>query len=593
MIPSRSRRCRSAVLLAAALTAGLVAGPVLVPAAARADAAQAARLVQDANRKIRQHDVAGALKLLEQAVVEDPANVDAHIRLQDVKRDAVGVGPLLAQYKGAADAKPDSPVAQYLATRLLPPAEALAAFERQITQFRDSPWPCAGKARSLELLGRFNEAIATHAEAVARAGAEGVRFEARRAYGYEQSKNWQLAAETWKAVIAKAPADLSAHLGLTEALRQSGSFEESLVALDAAAKVGASEPEVAYRRGLVHMDAHRWDKAVEAFESALQLDRGMLEALCAACDASVRRARATAEAEKRDATAKDFDAAIAFGERASVSFPEAPYAHFVLAAALEAAGWVDDQNWERAAKEYEETLARLPIPGPDKVRALTAKAFVLIHLEQFDSAIDAAQRAIDMDKTAMAAWGHAGYALCAQGKQQDAINRFYKPGLKVDPKCAALNHDLGVALWELKKPNEAKKPLEDARTAEPDVGRYRQTLGELYYELKRYKEACTELHEATELMPREIEAWRSYGRAAYSAKSWDECCRAYEKVCEFDPKTKDEHLYLAAVYAEQKKDLAKAKEHALKFRENGGSDPNLDDWLNQLLGGGAPAGGGD
>jgi tetratricopeptide (TPR) repeat protein len=339
------------------------------------------------------------------------------------------------------------------------------------------------------------------------------------------------------------------------------------------------------------VDAERWDKALESFDAALALDRGMLEALCAASDAAVKQGRAKAEAEKRDVEEKDFDKAIVYGDRAVVCQPDAPHPHFVLAAAHEAAGWANAEHYDVAITEYQAAIDRLPIPGPDKVRALTAKAYVLIEKELFDQAIETAQKAIDIDKNCLAAYGHAAFALSAQGKPQDAINRFLKPGLKVDPKNARLNHDLGVAYWELKKPNDARKPLEDARTAEPNNGRYRHTLGELYYELKRYKEATTELLVATERLPREIEVWRSYGRACYSAKSWDECVRAYEKVCEMDDKTVKEHLYLAAVYADQKKDKEKAKQHVLKFRENGGSDPNLDDWMNQLLGTDPAAGG--
>ncbi|MCE9637429.1 MAG: tetratricopeptide repeat protein [Planctomycetes bacterium] len=587
--PTSSRRRTRLIGLAFAGAAAVLGG--LAPIGSRSPldfrafaSAESSRLVAEANRKIRQQDPSGAIKLLEQAIAADPQDIDAHIRYQDVAKAALGAGPLRRKYDEAATAKPDDAVAQFLAARLLPAADAVDAFDKQTLKFKDSPWPCAGKARALEDQGKFADAAQSHGDAIKRAGeAAGVRFLAYRAYGLEQGSQWALAVEAWRAVLAKSPSDLSAHFGVVEALRKNGAIDDAMLALDAAAKVGASEPEVAYRRGLIEFDAGHSEKAVAAFDAALAIDRGMLEALCAACDASLQLARDKADQEKRDLTDKDFEKAISYGDRAAVSTPESPYAHFVLGAAHEAAAETNADHLDTALKEYDEALNRLPIPGPEKVRALTAKAYILLQKADWDPALDTAQKAIDIDKSCLVAYGHAGHALAAQNKQLDAINKYYKAGLKIDPKCARLLHDMGVALWELKKPNDAKKPLEDARTYDAKNGRYRLSLGELYYELKRNKEATVELLEATELLPRNVDAWRSYGRACYAAKTWDECTRAYEKVVALDADATDEYLYLAVVYADQLGNKDKAREHVKKFREKGGQDPNLDDWMNQLL----------
>jgi len=581
--PAVALRRRAAPLaLGAALLAGaLLPAPAAAPAYAEGNSAQ---LVEDANRKVRQRDTKGAIQLLELAIQADPTNVDAHIRYQDVARDAVGVAALRQKYADAAKAKPDDPVAQFLATRLLDPSKAAETYEQLLSKSKASPWLWAGRARALEEMGRWTDATAAHAEAVNRAGDGGLRFVAYRAYCYERGSQWTLAAEAWNQVIAKSPKDLSARLGLAEALRRNGDYDDSLAALEAASKAGVADPEIAYRRALVQVDQKNWDKALESFEAALAGDRGMLEALCGACEAAIRKGKAAVVKEQRAPEEKDFDPAVSYGDRAVIAWPDSPYAHFVLGAAHEAAIETNpDGHIELALREYDAALERLPIPGPEKVRALTAKAFIQLQKAEWSSALETAQRAIDIDPACVTAYGHAAHALCADGKQQEAIAKYYKPGLKADPKCARLLHDMGIALWELGKVNDAKKALEDARTIDPKSGRYRLSIGELYYALKRYKDSVAELFEATELLPRDRWAWGSYARACYAAKYWAECVTAYEKVTQLDPDCVDEWLYIAVVASDQLKDKDKAKKAVMKFKEKGGSDPNLDDWINQLL----------
>lgn len=589
---------RSAIVFAA--LAGAVAAPLL--SAALRDAPDgtfgsalfgfapcvaaeggASNLVAEARRKVRQHDVTGAVKLLEQAIAADPANADAHMLYQDVSRQAVGLGPLAAEYKKRLSAAPQDPLVAFLAARLLPPEEALADYDKQTQKFPGSAWGYAGKARALEDLGRHADALAAHDLAIERAGPDAPRFLAYRAYGFERAGKFEAAIEAWKAVIAKAPADASARYGLGDALRIAGLHDEALVVLEEARKSASGDPEPPYRIALVHMDAGKWDEAVRAFEGALAADRGMLEALCGASEAVIHRARATAAAEKRDLAEKDLEPAVAWADKAVVAAPESAYAHFALGAAYEARGEINFDNYELALKEYDAALERLPIPGAPKVRALVARSYCLLRLGRWEEAADAAQKALDIDKSNAVAYGNGGHALAAQGKPQDAVTRFYKPGLKACPDDARLLHDYGVALREMKKPNDAKKPLEDARRLEPKNGTYRLTLGELYYELGRYKEAVAELFEATELLPRDPLAWRCYARACYAGKHWEEAATSYEKVIELAPDSVDEHLYCAVIYADQMKNKAKAKPHVEAFLKKGGSDPNLKDWLEQIL----------
>ena len=446
----------------------------------------------------------------------------------------------------------------------------------------------------LAAAGRHAEAAAAHDGAIALAGGDS-RFHAYHAWALERAAQWGPAADAWQRVVAAKPQDRAARLGFAECKRRAGYLADALVELDALAQQDGMDAEVRYRIGLVHADASRYDDALAAFDGALEIDKDLVPALCAASKAAMDRARAKAKAEKRELADTDLDPALAYAQRAAAADPEAPETHFVLGAVHEAAGETNVDRHEKALVEYDLSLERLPLPTPEKANVLVAKAFVLLRLARWDEVIAAADKAIAIDAKAGAAYAHAGDALVGKGAADEAVKKYYRPGLKASPDNARLHHALGLVLWGQGKEQDAKKELEAAVKLEPKSGRWHLSLGELYYLLGEFKKAGTELFEATELMQDDPVAWSAYGCACTSLKDYEQAAEAFEKVVAIleaggtdKPHPSgldsiDEHLYLAILYAERLKDVEKAKVHARKFREMGGTDQSLDDWMNRLL----------
>jgi len=289
-------------------------------------------------------------------------------------------------------------------------------------------------------------------------------------------------------------------------------------------------------------------------------------------------------------------------------------AHFAFASAHEAAGEIAQSHYETAEHEYDAALNLLVAPSPEKVRALVGRSFVLLRLQKWDQALQAADKALGIDEKCIAAYAHAGFALAAQGKQDDAIKNYYRKGLKFAPDDARLHHAIGVALWETVHANDAKKELEAAVKAEPKNARYRLTLGQLYYELKQYKQAGEQLVQVVDDRPNDVDCWRSYGRVCCASGDWPQAVESYEKICALleapkadpvppppggapapapapaagatsadDDLLKKAHLYLAIIFADHMKKRDKAKEHARKFVALGGSDQNLQSFIDDLL----------
>jgi tetratricopeptide (TPR) repeat protein len=292
---------------------------------------------------------------------------------------------------------------------------------------------------------------------------------------------------------------------------------------------------------------------------------------------------------------------------------DVPESHFAAAATHEAAGEDNATHYDTAKAEYDSALNLVPAPCPMRVRILCGKAYVCLRLAKWDEAIAAADKAIGIDDHCAAAYAHAGHALAAQGKQEEAIKKYYLPGLKIAPDDARLHHAYGVALWESSKEQPAKKELEAAVKCEPDNARYKLTLGQLYYDLKMYKQAGELLVKVVDARSNDLESWRTYGRVCCALKDWTQGVEAYETIIKLietakpaappapaagqpapnaanppappgnDDLLKKAHLYLAIIYQDDLKQRDKAKAHIKKFTELGGSEPNLQSWIDSLL----------
>ena len=596
-----------------------------------------APLVDAARRMLRQRDVPGALKSLEAAVKADSGDPDAQILYQDVLRRDQPAQALLAQYRAAVAAQPEEPLVAFLAARLLKPEDGRTEYSSQAQKFPDSAWPHAGRAAVMEALGKMKDAAAAHDAAIA-ANPREPWLRVAQARSFERAGQWVQAAEIWKLAVGLRPADRALVLGFGEALRRAGALDDAVLQLEAAAKLDPTDPEPPYRIGLARLDAVRYDDALKAFDTAIALDKGYVEPCCGAVRASIARASAAAAAAKRAMVEGDLAPAIAYGTKAVAADGASPAAHIALGNAEEAAAEIVLAHAANALREYEAALIVLPATNPERVRALVGKAYVLLLVGRPDDAIVAADMAIGQDAHAVAAYLTAGRALAKKGEHEAAIKKYYTPGLKAAPDDAKLRHARGIAYWDIAKLNDAKKDLEAAVLSEPRSGRFLLSAGELYYQLKMYPQASAALVAAADVRPYDPATWRALGRTCTSLKKWEDSAAAFEEVVrlveggppapgsppapgpagppapgnpqppaggptppapadpnapagsgnEAPPATEpkfatSEHLYLTVIYADHLDKKEEAKAHARKWLEQGGTNPNLDSWVQNLL----------
>lgn len=582
MTDTQTRRPRSRLihLVLGGALALLLAAPV---GTAHAADSPAKKLVDNAARKLREQDLSGAIALLEEALDTDPRNPDAHLLYQDVASDVLGVADLRTAYAEKAAAAPEDALFQYLSTRLLEPEDAANAFDRLIAKFRKSPWPLVGKARVLEEEGQIDAALKLHDEAIARATGE-TRFRAYQAFALERSGRWNAAVEAWTRVSTEWPKDLAAQIGLGEALRGAGRPDEAISAFSAAQKLSPVDPDPYYRMGLAHLDAERWDESLASLKRALAMDETMVPALCASSESLLKKAIAKSKETGALIDEGVLKEASTWAIKAVASNPDSAAAHFSLGAVYEALGEVDPDELETSLTEYDDALDLLPFPGPEKVRLLNARAYVLLRLARYDEALATVSKALDIEPDNVTAMVHGSHALNSQDKFKEAISQYLDPGLKIAKDEPRLVFGKGMTLWNMEAHSKALKFLEKAVELDPENGIYRLALGEIYYELKKNKQAGVELTKAIELRPMDSIAWTAYGRVCTSLKDWEYAVEAFEKVIELDEESVDEYLYLGMIYYDYLKDVGKAQEYIEQFLERGGDDPNMESWFERVLG---------
>jgi len=184
-----------------------------------------------------------------------------------------------------------------------------------------------------------------------------------------------------------------------------------------------------------------WDKSVEAYRQALEIDPGYAEAWAGL---------SITLAQQASWGAIDLDEGIIQAReavrRALALDPNLPEAHTSL-------GWIRmvyDWDWRGADESYQ-TAIRL---APGNVTALSAAGVLAFTLGRLDEAIDLDLRAISLDPLRQAGHANLGLVLLHAGRLDEAAER-YEHLLQLNPEYPGARMRLGQILLLQGRPQEA------------------------------------------------------------------------------------------------------------------------------------------
>jgi protein O-GlcNAc transferase len=201
----------------------------------------------------------------------------------------------------------------------------------------------------------------------------------------------------------------------------------------------------------------------------------------------------------------------------------------------------------------------------------------LAHQGQVEEAIDAFQKALQVDPKYADGHFNLGVLFRGQGKLDDAIES-YKRAIAVKPKHFDAMYNLGNALKEKGMLDEAVTAFQQSLSIKPDFAEAHNNLGNALRELKRLEEAGVSYQNALSVNPDYIDAQNNLGITCSEMGKMDEAVAIYQKVLATNPNSAEVHNNLGNAL----RDLRQLDEAVVCFNRALDIKPGYVDALNNL-----------
>jgi tetratricopeptide (TPR) repeat protein len=194
-----------------------------------------------------------------------------------------------------------------------------------------------------------------------------------------------------------------------------------------------------------------------------------------------------------------------------------------------------------------------------------------IHLRQgrYAEAIDAYEKAIELDPRYAKAWNNKGLALDSLNKLDESVQAFEK-AVEINPRYVEAWYNKGTVLDDQGKYDEAIKAYNKAVELKPNYVAALNSKGFALWEFGRYDEAIKEYDKAIEIKQKSVDAWCGKGLVFDAMKKYEEAIQCYDKATKFNPKNTTSWISKGYALNEQGKfdEAIKAFEKAIKLDPN-------------------------
>ena len=377
----------------------------------------------------------------------------------------------------------------------------------------------------------------------------------RRMWKYDDAvKHLETALKEQNAFTPEA--DIQAVLG--DVYYEQGKWKQALRPFERAAKEDKKNPSLQIKIGWCRYFNKDYDDAEKAFEKALGLQAGAVEARYGLAMSQYYQ-------NKFDAARKNFSAAIALNPY----FVDNVYVHGIIDKKPEWKSlWKDFGLAYKGKPAYNYRLGNFPAAlyklagyvdqvNPRDVEALTATGWCYRWVGSLDKAAETFNAAIKLDPKADEALAGLGSTYMAYGKLPEALN-FFNAALKINPNNPITYNGMAYLHLYQKDEKKAEEALRKAVSLKKDYIDCQAFLGNLLYGQKRFAEAVGEYDKLVQIDKKLLTSWNSLGWAAYFAGQTDKAIAAFGESKKLNPFLVEAHYGLGMAYA-KKGNLAAAK----------------------------------
>ncbi len=168
------------------------------------------------------------------------------------------------------------------------------------------------------------------------------------------------------------------------------------------------------------------------------------------------------------------------------------------------------------------------------VPALQQRATQLYQSGRLADALEACHEILALEPGRPDVLGFAGMIALKRG-DYDAAVEFYSAAVARRPDYAEAHFNLGNALKQLKRLEEAAAAYERAARIRPDLAPAHHNLGSVLQSLERLDEAAAAYRRTLAIMPQSVETTRNLGMVLQRLGCMDEAIAAFRRVLEIEP----------------------------------------------------------
>jgi Flp pilus assembly protein TadD len=224
-----------------------------------------------------------------------------------------------------------------------------------------------------------------------------------------------------------------------------------------------------------------------------------------------------------------------------------------------------------------------PVFGQMTAEDWTNKGDALLYDQQkYNEAIQAYDKAIEIDPQKADAWYSKGNALKAQSKYDEAIKAYDKT-IQLNPNYANAWYNKANTLKAQSKYDEAIKAYDRVIEINPQYVSAWINKGVALDDLGKYDEAVQAYNKAIEIKPQDADAWYNKGRALFNEGKYDETIQAFDKVIELKPDAEvwyNKGVTLKKLGKASESDAAFAKAEELRY-SGVSEDSIVGKWINR------------
>jgi tetratricopeptide (TPR) repeat protein len=209
--------------------------------------------------------------------------------------------------------------------------------------------------------------------------------------------------------------------------------------------------------------------------------------------------------------------------------------YFVASALInDDASFRDDKKVDSALTMADSIIARLPETDENVAWSYILKGSIFERRKDYPAAIDALNKAIELNGNLVVAHFDLGIAFVDQGRTQKGIDE-YRKALKIEPKYAIAHNNLGAALQRIHKDDEAMTEYQEAIKDDPDFATPHNNMGIILSRSSKNDEAIEEYRKAIKIDPQYAAAHVNLGFSLRAVGKNDEGIAEYRLAIRIDP----------------------------------------------------------